>query len=106
MSEEIKEEKENKKLNIGVDAMGGDNAPCEILNGVCDFLNDIKDENIIITLFGKEDIIQSNLVNLNINLNACNIAQIIEKDVLEYTGEADQADDITVFVLDFTNRIE
>lgn len=44
---------------VAVDAMGGDNAPVEIVKGACDALNESK--RIKVVLVGKEDVIRSEL---------------------------------------------
>ena len=44
---------------VAVDAMGGDNAPVEIVKGACDALNESK--SIKVVLVGKEDVIRSEL---------------------------------------------
>ncbi|MCQ2978971.1 MAG: phosphate acyltransferase PlsX [Clostridia bacterium] len=68
----------NKVLNIGIDAMGGDNAPIEIINGVVDYINDTKDEDTIVTLVGNENIIQSKLMNYDVDLKRIEIVNATE----------------------------
>ena len=75
MSEEIIE---NKKLNFGIDAMGGDNAPVEIINGVVDYIKETPNENTIVTLIGKEEIIQSKLINYDVDLSRIEIVNATE----------------------------
>ena len=50
-------------VNVAVDAMGGDNAPGEIIKGTVDALND--QENVRVHLTGKEDLIKAELSKYN-----------------------------------------
>lgn len=68
----------NKVLNIGIDAMGGDNAPIEIINGVVDYINQTPDEKTIVTLIGNENIIQSKLMNYDVDLKRIEIKNATE----------------------------
>ncbi|MCR5784800.1 MAG: phosphate acyltransferase PlsX [Eubacterium sp.] len=52
----------DETVRIAVDAMGGDNAPFEIVKGATDALS--RSENIYIYLVGKEEIIKKELENL------------------------------------------
>ena len=52
-------ESENKKIRIAVDAMGGDNAPGEIVKGVVDAVN--THSEIMVHLVGRQDMIQAEL---------------------------------------------
>ena len=45
-------------MNIFVDAMGGDNAPVEIVKGAVDA---VKEYGVPLTLVGKEDIVKQEL---------------------------------------------
>ena len=45
-------------MNIFVDAMGGDNAPVEIVKGA---VNAVKEYGVPLTLVGKEDIVKQEL---------------------------------------------
>ena len=62
-----------KKICIAVDAMGGDNAPDKILEGVnLLFENKI---NAHVDIFGDEDLIQKSIIKYkNLNENNCNIS--------------------------------
>ncbi|MCQ2748958.1 MAG: phosphate acyltransferase PlsX [Clostridia bacterium] len=71
-------ESEIKKLNLGIDAMGGDNAPVEIIAGVCDFLKENKDENLTVTLVGNKDIIESKLMSFDCDLKRVEIVNATE----------------------------
>ncbi len=63
-----------KKISIAIDAMGGDNSPDKILEGIKIFLNRNKSNNdFILNIFGKEEIIKEKLNQLNINSDAINI---------------------------------
>ena len=68
----------NKVLNIGIDAMGGDNAPIEIINGVVDYINQTPDEKTIVTLIGNENIIQAKLMNYDVDLKRIEIKNATE----------------------------
>lgn len=68
-------------MNIAIDAMGGDNAPGEIIIGAVNALNKFQD--ITITLTGNELLISACLNNINISydknrLKIANATQIIE----------------------------
>ncbi len=74
---------EQKIIRIGIDAMGGDHAPSEIINGVVDYINANKKERSIVTLIGDSSIIESKLMNYNVNLDRIEIVhakQIIKGD--------------------------
>ena len=63
-----------KKISIAIDAMGGDNSPNKTLEGVKIFLNRNKSNNdFILNIFGKEEIIKEKLNQFNINSDAINI---------------------------------
>ena len=63
-----------KKISIAIDAMGGDNSPDKTLEGVKIFLNRNKSNNdFILNIFGKEEIIKEKLNQFNINSDAINI---------------------------------
>ena len=49
----------SEMVRVAVDAMGGDNAPGEIVKGVCDALQDAED--VIVHLVGREDDIRGEL---------------------------------------------
>lgn len=53
------------RVNIIVDAMGGDHAPHEIIRGCVDYLNKEKINEVKITLIGRESQIQSALLQHN-----------------------------------------
>ena len=44
---------------VAVDAMGGDNAPVEIVKGAVEAVNE--NQNIIVYLTGKEDVVRAEL---------------------------------------------
>lgn len=67
-------------INIAVDAMGGDNAPYEIVKGAIEY---IKDKEVKITFVGKEDAIQAQLLQLEYDVNKVEIVnadEIIENE--------------------------
>lgn len=69
-------------VTVAVDAMGGDNAPYEIIKGAVDAVNTKK--NIKVFLVGKEDVIKSELTKYNYNGEQIEIVNA--PDVIE-TGE-------------------
>ena len=46
-------------VNVAVDAMGGDNAPCEIVQGAVDAVR--ANENVHVYLVGKKDEVETEL---------------------------------------------
>ena len=66
--------------NICVDAMGGDNAPFEIIKGV---VETIKNHDVIVTLVGKEDIINDELSKYDYpkeRIYVVNASEVIENE--------------------------
>ena len=66
-------------MRVAVDAMGGDNAPVEIVKGAIDAVNRRADIKVI--LVGKEDIVEKELVKYNYNkeqLVVVNADEVIE----------------------------
>ena len=64
----------SKKISIAIDAMGGDNSPEKILKGIGIFLDKNKsNEDFILNIFGKQEIIINLLKKYKINSNAINI---------------------------------
>ena len=53
-------------VNVAVDAMGGDNAPVEIIKGAIDAVN--AEERVKIFLVGREEIIKEELKNISRHL--------------------------------------
>ena len=51
-------------IKIAVDAMGGDNAPVEIVKGAIEAVNERKD--IVISLVGQEDVVKKELEKYNV----------------------------------------
>jgi len=49
-------------VKIAVDAMGGDNAPAEIVKGCLNYINNEEIDSVKIILVGKEDLVQSALL--------------------------------------------
>jgi glycerol-3-phosphate acyltransferase PlsX len=64
----------SKKISIAIDAMGGDNSPDKIIDGIKIFLKKYKsNQDFILNVFGKKNIIEKKL-NLNdINFDLINI---------------------------------
>ena len=46
-------------VNVAVDAMGGDNAPFEIVKGAVDAVNE--NDKVAVTLVGREEIVKAEL---------------------------------------------
>ena len=64
----------SKKVSIAIDAMGGDNSPHKVIEGVKFFLNKNKDKNdFTIKLFGDENKIKKEFDNFKIDKNKINI---------------------------------
>ncbi len=70
-------------INVALDAMGGDNAPCEIIKGAVEALQERKD--ITIYLCGRMDDMQQELAKYQYDASRINL--IDSPDVIE-TGEA------------------
>lgn len=70
------------KVIVAVDAMGGDNAPYEIIKGAIDAVN--ANNNIIVKLVGKEEVIKDELAKYTYNKESVSIVNATE--VIE-TGE-------------------
>lgn len=64
---------------VAVDAMGGDNAPVEIVKGAVDAVNE--NDRVAVTLVGKEDIIKEELGKYNYNTDRISIVNA--NDVIE-----------------------
>ena len=64
----------SKKISIAIDAMGGDNSPDKIIEGVKIFLeNNINKDDFILNLFGKEYVIKENLSKYKISTDLINV---------------------------------
>ncbi len=64
---------------VAVDAMGGDNAPVEIVKGAVEAVNE--NQNIIVYLTGKEDVVRAELGKYTYNekqIEVVNAAEVIE----------------------------
>ena len=66
-----------KLITIAVDAMGGDNAPQKIIDGMQ--LHQKKSKNVIYKLFGDKNIIDPIIKNKSINKNIIEIIHTQEK---------------------------
>ena len=66
----------NNKINIAVDAMGGENAPKKILDGIEHFINNKND--IYFNIFGNKSLIEKNMPK-KISKNFYNIIHTDEK---------------------------
>lgn len=69
-------------VNVAVDAMGGDNAPVEIVKGAVDAVNESK--SVKVFLVGREDVIKAELVKYTYDENQIEVVHA--EDVIE-TGE-------------------
>ena len=64
----------SKKISIAIDAMGGENSPDKIIEGVSYFIKKNNSKNdFILNIFGKENIIQEKLKKYNLNSNSINL---------------------------------
>ena len=63
----------NKKISIAIDAMGGDNSPGKVLDGIKIFLEKNKNDDFILNVFGDLKIINNSLQKLNINSNSIKV---------------------------------
>ena len=64
----------SKKISIAIDAMGGDDAPNKIIEGIKFFLDKNRDKNdFIINIFGKENDISNKIKEYKINSHSINI---------------------------------
>ncbi len=62
------------KISIAIDAMGGDNSPDKTIKGIKFFLDKNKDNNdFVLNIFGKEEILKKKLIEYKINSDAINI---------------------------------
>ena len=74
----------SKKISIAIDAMGGDNSPDKIIEGVKIFIDKNKDvDDFVINLFGSEDLIKklNEYKVSNKNINIFNSNKIVPDDV-------------------------
>lgn len=80
---------------VAVDAMGGDNAPVEIIKGACDALNENKSIKVVLT--GKEDVIRSELQKYSYDesrmeiVNATEVIETAEPPVLAIRKKKDSS---------------
>jgi phosphate acyltransferase len=64
----------SKKISIAIDAMGGENSPEKTIKGIKMFLDKNKNNNdFVLNIFGKEEILNEKINKLHINLNKINI---------------------------------
>ena len=64
----------SKKYSIAIDAMGGENSPDKTIEGIKIFLDKNRSNNdFILNVFGKEDLIKEKLKKIDISLSAVNI---------------------------------
>jgi len=64
------------RVIVAVDAMGGDNAPVEIIKGVVDAIN--KKDNVLVKLVGLKDVIESELSKYSYNKDQIQIISASE----------------------------
>ena len=64
----------SKKISIAIDAMGGDNSPNKTIEGIKIFLDKNKSNNdFILNIFGKEEVLKEKLKQFKVNEKAINI---------------------------------
>ena len=64
----------DKKITIAIDAMGGDNSPDKTIEGIKIFLDkNNSNQDFLLNIFGKEDIIKEKLLKYKIDSNLINI---------------------------------
>ncbi len=68
---------ENRIVNVAVDAMGGDNAPGQIVQGAVEALN--ANEDLCITLVGRQDAIESELSRYSFSKERMQIVHAAEE---------------------------
>ena len=84
-----------KMVSVAVDAMGGDNAPLEIVKGVVDALNEADD--ILVSLVGKEEEIKAILKGLSYDesrlkiVNATEVIEMAEPPVMAIRRKKDSS---------------
>ena len=80
----------SKKITIAIDALGGDNSPDKIIEGVKIFIDKNKDvDDFVINLFGSEDLIKKKLNKYKVsnkNINIFNSNKIVPDDVSPMTA--------------------
>ena len=79
-----------EKVIVAVDAMGGDNAPAEIVKGVVDAVS--QSENVIVKLVGQENVVSEELKKYTYRENAIeivNATEVIEQFSKELADLAD-----------------
>ena len=86
----------SKKISIAIDAMGGDNAPDKTIKGIKLFLDKNKFNNdFIINLFGKEDIIKEKVNKFNVKtdvINIINSSTVVSDEVSPMTAVKNSKD--------------
>ena len=64
----------SKKISIAIDAMGGDNSPDKIIEGIKIFLEKYKKtDDFVLNIFGEEQILKEKLKKLDLNTDHINI---------------------------------
>ncbi len=80
----------SKKITIAIDAMGGENSPDKILNGINIFLKkNINTDDFFLNLFGDKDILEKKLKDLNISsksLRIINTKSVVSDDETPLTA--------------------
>ena len=82
-------------VNVAVDAMGGDNAPAEIVKGAVDAVNEAK--NLRVYLVGKESLIQNELSKYSYDVerievvNATEVIEMAEPPVMAIRRKKDSS---------------
>ena len=70
----------SKKISIAIDAMGGDNSPDKTIEGIKIFLeNNLKNNDFILNIFGKEELLKKKISKFKINSDKINIINSIKE---------------------------
>ena len=66
-----------KNITIAIDAMGGDDSPNKIIQGI--YLHSSKTKNIFYKIFGNKNLIEHEIKKVNLNKNSYEIVHTDEK---------------------------
>ena len=69
----------SKPIGVALDAMGGDNAPVQIIKGAIDAINE--NDRVIVKIVGPEDVVKSELAKYTYDTNR--IAVVNATEVIE-----------------------
>lgn len=97
----------NKNIVVAVDAMGGDNAPYEIVKGTVEAISDVK--NLIVKLVGQEEAINKELQNYNYDkerIEVINATEVISTDEVPTNAIRNKKDSSMVVGLNLVKKSE